>query len=297
MNASELTYHKPVLVREVLTYLSPQPGDLIVDATFGGGGHSRAILAHQLQCKVIALDWDRTALDLNATALTEEFPDRFRAIWGNFAQLPLLLAKEGIEKVDGILADFGTSQYQIKHREGFSFASDTPLDMRMSPAHQRYTAADLVNRARLDELEYILRTYGEEPRAKKLARAIYDARRRKKIRTTKELVDIVLAVKPRKRRDRIHPATTVFQALRVAVNRELENIEALLQHSISLLNTNGRLVCISFHSLEDRLVKQFLKGHADLFTITTKKVVRPTAEEVSENPSSRSARLRAAVRT
>ena len=166
----------------------------------------------------------------------------------------------------------------------------------MSPAHQRYTAADLVNRASLDELEYILRTYGEERATKKIARAIYEARRKKKFRTTKQLVDVVLSVKRRRRGDRIHPATMVFQALRIAVNRELENIETLLQHSISLLNTDGRLVCISFHSLEDRIVKQFLKGHPDEFAILTKKVVRPTGEEVSLNPSARSARLRAAVR-
>ena len=141
------TYHIPVLTNEVLEYLNPQPGKVYVDATFGGGSHTRAILQHEPKCKVIAFDWDLVALEKNRNAVEQEYPGRVQFIWGNFAHIIRLLHKEGIEQVDGVLADFGTSQYQIHERPGFSFAKDTPLDMRMSPSHQKVTASDIINRA------------------------------------------------------------------------------------------------------------------------------------------------------
>lgn len=286
-------YHKTVLIDEVLHYLSPQPRRIYLDATFGGGGHTRSILLKEPQCSVIAVDWDQKALEQNAPPLVAEFGDRFSTIWGNFSQLPHLLKKHGYEKVDGVLVDFGTSQYQIMEREGFSFAFNTLLDMRMSPAHFKVTAADIVNTASEEELIYIFHEYGEEKFARKIARAIITARGVLKIRTTGDLVDIIVSVIPHRPRF-IHPATRVFQALRIVVNKELDNIKTFLLHLPQILHSGGRVVTISFHSLEDRLVKNYLKEHEAEFEILTKKVVFPTDEEVSANPSSRSARLRAA---
>lgn len=290
----ETTYHRAVLVREVLSYMAPKPGGLYIDATFGGGGHTYALLTSQPTCRVIGIDWDQTALELNAPRLEGEFGERFRTIWGSFSQLGLLLKREGIGKVDGILADFGTSTYQIFQKPGFSFARDTPLDMRMSPAHQRYTAYHMVNKATEEELAYIISEYGEEPHARRVARALIEARRNRPIKTTGQLADIIAGTIPRRRGTRIHPATRVFQALRIAVNQELNNIRALLSQSTSVLTEGGRIVCISFHSLEDRLVKNFFRDHKQEFAILTPKVVMAQPDEVAINPSARSARLRAA---
>lgn len=294
------TYHKPVLVDEVITYLAPKPQGVYIDVTFGGGGHTRAILTAQPTAKVIAVDWDETALSMNAAPLEEEFGKRFMKIWGNFAQLPELLKKNKIGPVDGILADFGTSQFQLKEQEGFSFASDTWLDMRMAPSFFKTTAYDIVNKSSEKELETIFREYGEEIFARRIARAIVEERRKKPIKTTAQLANIVVAVVPHKtghnkNRHRIHPATRVFQALRIVVNEELENIQALLQNSLKVLKPGGRIVCISFHSLEDRIVKHFFKTHQNDFEILTPKIVVPTEEECYRNPSARSSKLRAAM--
>lgn len=292
MHTSE--YHKPVLVSEVIHYLDPQPGKIYVDATFGGGGHTTAILEKQPACTVIGIDWDKTALELNAPTLEEKFGTRFKSIRGNFAQLPLLLKREGIGKVDGLLADFGTSQYQIFQKEGFSFASSTPLDMRMSPAHQKTTAGDIVNTASQSELEHIFREYGEERHARRIAQLIVETRRARPIKTTDGLAALVkTAIAPHQTYHKIHPATKVFQALRIVVNKELENIKAFLTHAPSLLNPGGKVVCISFHSLEDRIVKKFFKERGE-FRILTQKIVQASDEERRQNPSARSARLRAA---
>lgn len=289
-------YHRTVLMQEVVEYLNPQPGKVYVDATFGGGGHTRAILLHEPQCKVVAVDWDIQAIEKNMPALQEEFGDRLDYIWGNFAQLPHLLKKFDKGMVDGVLVDFGTSQYQITEREGFSFSADTPLDMRMSPAHYKTTAADIINTATEKELVYIFQEFGEERHSRTIARAICEARHHRKIKTTQDLVKIILdAIPARLEKKRgIHPATRVFQALRIVVNKELENIKTFLLHLPEILNPGARVVCISFHSLEDRLVKTYFKEHADEFTLLTKKVVTPTEEEIRWNPSSRSSRLRAA---
>lgn len=287
------TYHKPVLISEVLTYMAPKPGGVYVDATFGGGGHTRALLEAEPRCTVIGVDWDAHALELNAAAIEADFPERFTPLWGNFAQLPFLLKKEGIEKVDGLLADFGTSQYQIAEQPGFSFSKNTQLDMRMSPAHQQYTAYDLVNHATEQELIYIFREYGEEWNARKIVQALALARKRSPIKTTGDLVAVIQTVVPR-HKQKIHPATKVFQALRIAVNKELDNIHAFLIHSTQLLKPAGRVVCISFHSLEDRIVKTFFREHKNVLNILTPKVVTATPEERLANPSSRSAKLRAA---
>ncbi len=296
--SEEFQRHKPVLVQEVLTYLNPKPGNTYIDVTFGSGGHTRAILEHESACKVIALDWDTASLDTFGPPLEEEFEDRLQLVWSNFAHLYRVLKKIKISKVDGILADFGTSQMQITQRPGFSVYLDTPLDMRMSPAYQQVTAAQLVNKATEEKLREIFWQLGEERHAKKIAWTIVQVRKKKKIRTTGDLVKIIEQVIPKKLRRKIHPATKVFQALRMYINRELENIHSFLSAAVRALNTGGRLVCISFHSLEDRMVKQFFRdeereGRLD---ILTKKVVTACSEEIAENPSARSARLRAAQR-
>jgi len=297
------TYHKPVLVKEVLEYIDPQPNGLYIDVTFGGGGHTRAILEAEPTCKVVACDWDKIALETNAEKLADEFGDRVQFIWGNFAHLYKLLKKEKITNIDGILADFGTSQDQIFNREGFSFAIDSPLDMRMSPAHQRLTAADIVNRFSEQKLAQMFFDLGEERFSRQIARAIVQDRVQARFKTTKQLATLIERVVPaHKGRRKVHPATRVFQALRIHVNHELENIQAFLMGSLRLLKPGGRLVCISFHSLEDRLVKRFFQEHSSMpgregFELLMKKVVVAGDEEVEENPSSRYARLRAAKKS
>ena len=295
------TYHKSVLVKEVLQFLDPRPHEIYIDATFGGGGHSREILKKEPTCRVIAFDWDREALEKNAPPMKEEFGERITCLWGNFAHIQRLLKKElGILKVNGILADFGTSQTQIFKKEGFSFFVDSPLDMRMSPAHQRITAAHVLNTASESELADIFFELGEERLSRKFARAIVEERKKNRFVQTKQLADFIEMIVGG-RRGRIHPSTRVFQALRIYVNKELENIKMLLAQSLDLLDEGGRLVCISFHSLEDRIVKRFLIDHPCIldnpgFKILTKSIVTASAEELEENPSARSARLRAAQR-
>lgn len=287
-----MTYHKPVLIEEVITFLAPRPQGVYVDVTFGGGGHTRAILQAEPTCKVIAFDWDKDALEMNSRQLEEEFPGRVHFVWSNFALLWQQLKKLKIKQVDGILADFGTSQYQISHTKGLSFASNTPLDMRLSPSHQHITAEILINELTEKQLTELLWEYGEERNARAIARAVVIARNQKRITTTGQLAQIIIACT--KQRQAIHPATRVFQALRIVVNKELENIKAFLSQAIPALHTEGRLVCISFHSLEDRLVKQFFNEHKNDLTILTPKVVMAQSDELANNPSARSARLRAA---
>jgi 16S rRNA (cytosine1402-N4)-methyltransferase len=296
---TELLYHKTVLVDEVLSYLNPQPYKWYCDVTFGSGGHTRAILDHEPHCYVVALDWDATSLETYAPALEEQYQERLRLLWGNFAHLYRIFQKAKLGKVDGILADFGTSQMHIKERAGFSFSIDSELDMRMSPAHQQTTAAHVVNKSSEEKLCELFWQLGQEPHAKKIAKAIVEARQEKKIMTTRDLALIVEKAVPRQSRvsgSRIHPATRVFQALRMYVNNELNNIYGFLSGALQVLNPDGLLLCISFHSLEDRVVKQFFKEKAEegRLEIITKKVVTPTREEIAKNPSSRSAKLRVA---
>ncbi len=289
-------YHKPVLMKEVLEYLDPQANKVYVDVTFGGGGHTRAILQSNPSCRVIALDWDRKAIDINGPRLEEEFGDRITFVWGSFSHLKFLLRKIGVHKVDGILADFGTSQHQIHTSAGFSFNVDSPLDMRMSSGHGKITAAIILNNATEEELAKIFWEYGEERESRKFARAIVKHRIEKSyFKTTRQLATVIeevigLAYKKKK----VHPATRVFQALRIAVNDELNNIKSLLSQSLGLLKPGGRIVCISFHSLEDQLVKEFFRSNTHQLLTLTKPVDSGTPEEIDENASARSAKLRAA---
>jgi 16S rRNA (cytosine1402-N4)-methyltransferase len=294
----QLFFHKTVMVDEVLHYLDPQAGGLYCDVTFGSGGHTKAILEKNDACKVIAIDWDATSIETYAPALEEKYQERLQIVWGNFAQLYRLFQKAKIGKVDGILADFGTSQMHIKERAGFSFYRDSELDMRMSPAHQQVTAADVINKSSEEKLREIFWQLGQETRAKEIVAAIIEARQKKSITTTRELALLVEKTIGRghKRNAKIHPATKVFQALRMYVNHELNNISGFLSGALQVLKPNGLLLCISFHSLEDRTVKQFFKEKEEegKLEIITKRVVVPTAEEIAQNPSARSAKLRVA---
>jgi 16S rRNA (cytosine1402-N4)-methyltransferase len=291
--------HTSVLVPELLEYLNPKPGGLYLDVTFGAGGHTRAILDHEPKCSVIALDWDAASIDAYLPELQAIYGKRIQLVWGNFAHLYAIVKKIGVTKVDGIIADFGTSQMQIFDRAGFSFNRDTKLDMRMSPAHQLVTAAQVINTSEEEKLKQIFLQLGEERNAALIARAILQRRQKKKFETTLDLAELVASVMPQRGPRRIHPATKVFQALRIYVNHELENIQAFLSAAVPLLVPGGRLVCISFHSLEDRLVKQFYRDQelAGFGTLITKKVVTPSDFEIATNPSSRSAKLRVLERT
>jgi 16S rRNA (cytosine1402-N4)-methyltransferase len=286
--------HKTVLVEEVLEYLNPKPGGVYLDVTFGAGGHTRAILEREPGSSVIALDWDVESIETYAPQFQGAYGNRVRIVWGNFAQLYAIAKKIGLKNVDGIIADFGTSQMQLFERAGFSFNRDTVLDMRMSPAHQLVTAAQLINTALEEKLKEIFLQLGEERHATLIARAIVQRRQKKKFETTMDLADVVASVIPIRGPRRIHPATKVFQALRMYVNHELENIHSFLCAARDMLVPGGRLLCISFHSLEDRLVKQFYRDQelASLGTVITKKVVIASDEEIARNPSSRSAKLR-----
>lgn len=287
------TQHKPVLVQEVLENLVVRPGGVYLDVTFGGGGHSCAILDKDPTSTVFALDWDDTALK-RGEALVEAYQPRLTLLWGSFAHLYKLEKKYKLPLFDGILADFGTSQDQIKGSSGFSFAIDTPLDMRMSSGHYKTTAAHIVNYAQPEELCEIFWTYGEENRAKEIVRSIIEMRKRIKIKTTHQLVEAIERAVGSCKGNRIHPATKVFQALRIFVNKELENITSFLPAGFKMLAPGGRLACISFHSLEDRLVKDFCKtvekegSGINVF----QRPVAPTEGERISNPSSRSSKLR-----
>jgi len=289
--------HVPVLLEQSLTFLNVRPGGVVVDATLGLGGHSAAI-ARRLGAngKLIAFDRDAQAMQLakaNLAALAEELGSEMPAV--EFVARPFSEIAEVIApgSLDGLLADFGVSSLQLDeaHR-GFSFRADGPLDMRMD-ARSELTAEQVVNEADEEELARIVYEYGEERRSRRIARAVVRAR---PIRTTAELAGVISAVAPSMKGDKIHPATRTFQALRIYVNDELGEIQSLLKSAGSLLKPGGRLVLISFHSLEDRLVKDAFKAAKDakVFEVLTKKPVIATEQEQMRNPRSRSAKMRAA---
>lgn len=306
--------HVPVLLAESLERLAPGRGGTFVDATLGLGGHAEALLAASPDVELVGIDRDPQALELAARRLAP-FGSRVRLVQANFHQLDKALAGLGVRSIAGVLADLGVSSLQLDTAErGFSFRFDGPLDMRMGLAE--LTAADVVNQASEGELEKIFRDYGEERQARRIARAIGRARLERPIETTGELRRLVGGVarahgERKPWGERIDPATRVFQALRIAVNQELEGLDAFIQQAVDMMETDGRLVIISYHSLEDRIVKNTLRnlaqGEVDqvtgrpraetqLIEVLTRKPLRPSEEEVAVNPRSRSARLRAARR-
>ena len=297
--ASSPLWHQPVMGAEVLRALSPRPGDVIVDGTAGAGGHSLMILPHLLpNGRLVAIDRDRAALDLARRRLAE-FAPQATFLREDYRHLPAILRDLGIGGVDGLLLDLGMSSLQVDRAErGFSFSQEGPLDMRMD-TEQEHTAEATVNKATADELATILETLGEERYARRIARRIVQERRARPILTTTQLARLVTgAVPPRARHGRLHPATRTFQALRMAVNDELGALEELLGCVGELLNPGARAVILTFHSLEDRLVKRaFAQGACEgRWAVQTKKPLRPSPEELAQNPRARSAKLRAITR-
>lgn len=286
------TLHLPVMLREAVELLGLRPGKTYIDATVGLGGHAEEILRHiGPRGRLLGLDRDPEALERARKRLSDE---RAILVKARFSEMKEVARENGIEKADGVLFDFGVSMLQLKGEgRGFSFLSDEPLDMRMDPA-EPLTAEKVVNEYPERELEKIIRDYGEERRARRVAKAITAHRRKGRIRTCSELAEIVARALGG-RRGKTHPATRTFQALRIAVNDEIGEIRRGLEASLGMIQPGGRLVAISYHSLEDRAVKQFMKASKDegLMNILTKKPLRPSSEEVNANPSARSARLRA----
>ena len=300
--------HIPVLLAEVLDALALREGGVYLDGTFGGGGYARAILG-RVACSLWAIDRDPDAIARGA-ALAAEFPGKLHLIHGRFGEMVALLERHGVRQLDGIVLDLGVSSFQLDQAaRGFSFRHDGPLDMRMD--HSGPTAADLVNTLPEAELADTLYTLGEERASRRIARAIVTARAEAPILTTVRLADIIRTVLPPDRNGH-HPATRSFQALRIRVNDELGEISAALDQAASLLAPGGRLVVVSFHSLEDRLVKNFMTEQGgrrpspsrhdprsmiaaapSRFRVVTPRAVRPGDAETTANPRARSSRLRA----
>jgi 16S rRNA (cytosine1402-N4)-methyltransferase len=279
--------HIPVLLEEAVDYLAVKPNGWYVDATLGGAGHTQAIL--QKGGLVIGIDQDRTAID-NAQALKLK---NLHLEHTSFDHLEEVINQHHLDSVDGVFFDLGTSAMQLNTPErGFSFIADAPLDMRMD-TRLTVTAADLVNALSAKELYVLFTKFAQELRARTFANAIVRTRKLHKITTTSQLAALIESVAGG-RRGHLHPATKVFQALRIAVNDELNQIEAALPQALSVIKSGGRLVIISFHEGEDRLAKQFLADHQDKLSLLTKKPVTPKESEIKANPRSRSAKLRAA---
>lgn len=307
--------HIPVMLNEVLEALIPAEGKVYVDGTLGAGGYARGILNAEQNCKVIGVDRDQTAHDM-AEKWGTDFSGRLILIKNSFANLESVLSDLKIDKVDGIVLDLGVSSMQFDEAErGFSFRFDAPLDMRMD-RNSGQTAADIVNTMAEEPLANLIYLYGEERKSRHIAAAIVRARALSKIETTKQLAEIIRSVIHTSPRDKIDPSTRTFQALRIAVNDELGELESVLSAAEKVLNVGGRLVVVTFHSLEDRIVKNFLNERARpapspsrhmpmaydapqnrlSFSLVTKKPVLPTESEMKINPRSRSAKLRAAIK-
>ena len=318
--------HLPVMLDEVLSKLDPQPDGIYLDGTFGGGGYARAILTHA-PCTLWAIDRDPQAIERGRALLRELASDaqrsamRLNLIEGSFGDMLALLAARGVDRLDGVVLDLGVSSFQIDQPErGFSFRHDGPLDMRMSGRGS--SAADLVNTLPEAELADVLYEFGEERLSRRIARSIVAARASRPIETTLQLAGIIRAVVPADRSGRLDPATRSFQALRIRVNDELGEIERGLAAAASLLGPGGRLVVVSFHSLEDRIVKRFMttlagrlpspsrhdprgleashgrhgRSPSARFRLLDNRALRPTPGETSVNPRARSARLRSLER-
>lgn len=303
--------HVPVLLAEVLAYLEPRDGERMIDGTFGAGGYSRAILA-KADCEVLGIDRDPAAID-EGKRLAEVSSGRLHLRHGRFSQMAELADDAGWERVDGIVLDVGVSSMQLDQSDrGFSFQADGPLDMRMGS--EGTSAADVVNTLPERDLADVIFRYGEERRSRVIARRIVERRKSAAFERTGDLVDLIERTIGRGRPDAIHPATRTFQALRIYVNGELHELGAALIAAEHVLATDGRLVVVAFHSLEDRIVKRFLADRSGrsaggsrhrpadqpepaTFRLLHRGAVTPAVEETRLNPRARSARLRAAART
>jgi len=286
--------HIPVLQKEVIQYLDPKPNENFVDATFGQGGHTTLILEkNRPKGKVLGIELDPEMLE------RFKFQDRLILVNDSYSNLKEIVKKYNFGPINGILFDLGISSWHLEEsKRGFSFQRQEPLDMRFNPK-SRLQAKDIVNTWSEKEIEQILREYGEERFSRRIAKEIIEARKKNPIKSTFQLVEIIKKSTPSwYQRKRIHFATKTFQALRIAVNDELETIRQGLEQALDVLEKEGRLVVISFHSLEDRIIKNFLKEKAKqgFIKIQTKKPIKPCFEEIKTNKRSRSAKLRAGIR-
>ena len=314
LDKSAENIHQSVLLSETVELLKPQAGEMFVDATLGLGGHTEAILSAADSLNVVGIDQDREAIEFAKDRL-KKFGSRIRIFQANFSEIKRVLAEAKIETVDGVLADLGVSSLQFDSPErGFSFRFDAPLDMRMNASEETETAAELLENLTEEEIANIIYQYGEERFSRKIARRIVERRERgEPVKTTGELAELVKRAIGRGKKDKIHPATKTFQALRIAVNRELEILEGFLIDSIDVLKIGGRFCVITFHSLEDRIVKQTFQkfsgkcfcpprfplcvcGAEKKIEILTRKPVTPSEIEIEENPRARSAKLRACLK-
>jgi len=303
--------HRPVLPQETIDFLAPQRGGLFVDCTVGLGGHSELLLSHSTETRVIGMDRDPEALRYAAERLAR-FGDRFRPVHADFRDIRRVLEDAGENLAAGVVVDLGVSSLQLDSpQRGFSFRYDAPLDMRMDRESAGETAAELLRRLPEQEIARILFEYGEERKSRRIARWIVERREEgKPIVNTKELADLVARAAGKKRSGPIHPATRTFQALRVAVNQELKELDRFLEAAVDLLQPDGRFVAISFHSLEDRIIKREFRrlsgycqcsprlaicscGARRVVEVLTKRPVVPSPNELKENPRARSAKLRA----
>jgi 16S rRNA (cytosine1402-N4)-methyltransferase len=304
--------HKSVLLTETIENLAPDADEIFVDCTLGLGGHAQAILEAAKNVRVIGIDQDTEAVRLAGERLSR-FGERVRIFHANFAEIKEVLQRAGVQKVNGVLADLGVSSLQFDDASrGFSFRFDAPLDMRMDADSDEETAAELLERLSEEEIADLIYRYGEERMSRRIARRIVWKREiGEPVRTTRELAETVEKAIGRKPKDKIHPATRTFQALRIAVNREIEILEEFIRDAVGCLKTGGRLAVITFHSLEDRIVKQTFQSLAGKCTcpprlmqcvcgarkeieILTRKPVVPGENEIAENPRARSAKLRVA---
>ena len=286
--------HIPVLVQEILEFFNGSKVHYFVDGTTGAAGHAKKILEKHPEIKLyIGCDKDTKALEIAEKEL-QPFKNRVKFKHGDFAKIDEFLTEENISCVDGVLLDLGVSSMQLESKErGFSFMHEAPLDMRMD-RRRELTAEKVINEYPEKMLAEIFQKYGEEFQYKQIAKAIAIARKKKRIKTTVDLIQVITPTLRRKRK-RIHPATLVFQALRIFVNKELESIETGIHKSIDMLCNGGKIAVISFHSLEDRIVKNIFRASKDL-EVLTKKPIRPSMEEIKYNPRSRSSKLRLAIK-
>ncbi|MDI6703351.1 MAG: 16S rRNA (cytosine(1402)-N(4))-methyltransferase RsmH [bacterium] len=283
-------YHIPVMLQEVLEFLSPREGGIYVDCTLGEGGHTKRILEHGV-ARIIGIDEDYEMIE-RARENLSEFVNKVIFVNDNFRNLDKILGHNNIKSIDGILYDLGTSSYHLETASrGFSFLLNGPLDMRFNK-RQKVKASTLINSLAENDLVRLIWGYGEDRYAKRIAKGIVEGRARRSIETTFQLVDVINSSLPKDYKPNIHPATRTFQALRIAVNNELEAIEVSLKKSFPFLKLGSRIVVISFHSLEDRIVKSTFLAFKERGQIITKRPITPTQKEIAMNPRARSAKLR-----
>lgn len=292
--------HIPVLLKEVIEYLNPQQNENFIDATIGEGGHTNTILEKNGPSgKVLGIEADSILYQKTKNIMLKQNAERLILVNDSYINIEKIIKEKQFQPVNGILFDLGMCSWQIdESKRGFSYLKDEPLDMRFSPKNT-LTAAEIVNFWKIEDLEKIFRDYGEEKYAKRIALAIKETRKKKRIVGTQELVEILKKVLPKNYDNyRLHPAVRTFQALRIAVNDELENLKMGLALAFKILAPQGKIIVISFHSLEDRIVKIFFRDNVkqNILKILTKKPVTPSHEEIKNNIRSHSAKLRAAIK-